>query len=84
MYCLRNPPGPEIRSVADEMSNMLEQCKEVVGEMTNKVAEFIETNMGIVEVAPCDSTALHAMASSMWGQRCDDGVPCRQRTTGAG
>ena len=31
------------------MSDMLEQCKEVVEEMTRKVVEFVENNMGMVE-----------------------------------
>ena len=31
------------------MSDMLEQCKEVVEEMTRKVVEFLETNMVMVE-----------------------------------
>ena len=46
--CLRNPSGSDIRPVAVEMSDMLEQCKEVVEEMTRKVAEFLEANMGMV------------------------------------
>ena len=45
----RNPSGSEIRSVAVQMSNRLEQCKEVVEVMTRKVVEFLETNMGMVE-----------------------------------
>lgn len=47
--CLRNPTGSEIRSVAVQMSNRLEQCKEVVEVMTRKVVEFLNTNMGMVE-----------------------------------
>ena len=31
------------------MSDMLEQCKEVVEEMTRKVVEFVENNVGMVE-----------------------------------
>ena len=31
------------------MSDMLEQCKEVVEEMTRKVLEFLGTSMGMVE-----------------------------------
>ena len=30
------------------MSNMLEQCKEMVEEITGKVVEFLEANMGQV------------------------------------
>ena len=41
--------GSEIRSVAVQMSNRLEQCKEVVEVMTRKVMKFLETNMGMVE-----------------------------------
>ena len=47
--CLRNPSGSEIRSVAVQMSDRLEQCKEVVEVMTRKVMKFLETNMGMVE-----------------------------------
>ena len=39
---MRNPSGSEIRPVAVEMSDMLEQCKEMV-------VEFLEANMGMVE-----------------------------------
>merc|ERR1711990_540869 len=46
--CLRNPSGSDIRPVAVEMSDILEQCKEVVEEMTRKVVEFLEANMGQV------------------------------------
>ena len=45
---MRNPSGSEIRPVAVEMSNMLEQCKEMVEEMTRKVVEFLDENMGQV------------------------------------
>ena len=47
--CLRNPTGSEIRSVAVQMSDRLEQCKEVVEVMTRKVMKFLETNMGMVD-----------------------------------
>ena len=40
--CLRNPLGPKIKSAVVEMLNILGQCKEVV--------EFLDTNMGRVEV----------------------------------
>ena len=46
--CLKYPSGAEIRSVAVKMTDMLEQCKEVVEEMIRKVVEFLETNMGMV------------------------------------
>ena len=39
---MRNPLGPKIKSAVVEMLNRLGQCKEVV--------EFLDTNMGRVEV----------------------------------
>ena len=39
---MRNPLGPKIKSAAVEMLNILGQCKEAV--------EFLDTNMGRVEV----------------------------------
>ena len=47
--CLRNPSGSEIKSVPVQMSDRLEQCKEVAVEKTRKVVEFLETNMGMVD-----------------------------------
>ena len=46
--CLRNPSGSEIRPVAVEMSDMLDQFKEVAEEMSRKVIEFLEEKMGMV------------------------------------
>ena len=42
--CVTIPFRPEISSVAVKMSYTLEQIKEMMDEMTRKVAEFVETN----------------------------------------
>ena len=73
--CLRNPSGSEIKSVPVQMSDRLEQCKEVAVEKTRKVVEFLETNMGMVE------DNLGQVGNNLEEYFSSDNVPALQRLT---